>query len=161
MVMENGAPEPLEPTPNPPASSTEAAVGPQADDGKFHLVPSAPPSAKKLTALKERLQTDAIARTAPFRWKKGQSGNPSGAGRVPVAIRDVCRTYTVEVVAGMVNAMRSDPDSRVRMEARKWLADRGWGKAVVMIDVGNRDDKPLEFTFVIDSKREEQANGEA
>ena len=63
---------------------------------------------------------------------KGQSGNPSGrpAGTFVPLIRDKTKDGAKLVAFAM--KILNDPKEKTadRLEALKWLSDRGWGKAV-------------------------------
>lgn len=63
------------------------------------------------------------------KWKKGQSGNPSGA-RLPNAVkkvRDAAREHSLEAIAKLVEIMRG-PSPRFALVAAQTLLARGIGK---------------------------------
>lgn len=72
-------------------------------------------------------------------WVKGQSGNAKGAPRRSNALARVVRQKTrdgeelVEFALEMLRNEKMDPAHRI--DARNWLADRGWGKAVEHIEI--------------------------
>lgn len=103
-------------------------------------------------------------------WRPGQSGNPSGANGKQKGLATLVRRSTKqgrELVAFMLDVARGAPikmsvttvggtvldvERRAtvadRMEAVRWLADRGWGKAREVIrleDEGGRQGPLLVF----------------
>lgn len=46
---------------------------------------------------------------------------------------------TEEAVATVVDVMRSGEQERNRMEAAKWVIDRGWGKALERVEMTGED----------------------
>lgn len=72
-------------------------------------------------------------------WPKGSSGNPSGrpGGQAGFAQKIRARTksgrllwtFALEVLAG-----QHDATVRERLDAMKWLADRGWGRVPETVD---------------------------
>lgn len=85
-------------------------------------------------------------------WVKGQSGNPAGRPKMASQLARLARSKTqdgLELVEFAVAVMRGEvvgapgaqgdeperPSVHDRMDALKWLADRGWGKAVEHIEI--------------------------
>lgn len=107
-------------------------------------------------------------------WKPGQSGNPGGR---PKGIhRRIRELYPEdELIEGMVEVARGEkiagktPTLREIIDARKWLADYGWGKApsFAPIDAGDvleRDEVESALTRIADelaARREAKATGNA
>ena len=67
---------------------------------------------------------------------KGQSGNPGGRVGVPKEVRELARTHTEEAIKRLAVWMRSD-DPRASVAACNSLLDRGYGKPVAPIEMGN------------------------
>lgn len=64
-----------------------------------------------------------------YRWKPGQSGNPSGRPKVIGELRDLARAYTIEGLETLAEVMRdkaAPPAARVAAVAH--ILDRGYGK---------------------------------
>lgn len=104
-------------------------------------------------------------------WVKGQSGNPAGSKR-PSSLARLARSHTVDgltLVEFAVRVMKGEekekalkftkdpqtgdkitvevelpPSLEDRMEAMKWLADRGWGKAVETVVLDDEREKAQE-----------------
>ena len=82
----------------------------------------------------------AIRGDEKTRFKPGQSGNPQGRPKAQFGgyIRDETREGK-ELVDFMLSVFRNSKiHVTIRMEALKWLTDRGWGK--VALPVGDGDD---------------------
>ena len=88
------------------------------------------------------------------RFLKGTSGNPAGR---PLGFRAYIKESTdegnelVEVVLGVLRDLNAS--NRERMEAARWLADRGFGKPAAVRD----DDVPGigDFTIVINDHQDD------
>lgn len=83
---------------------------------------------------------------------KGQSGNPGGRPRGTISLAQECQKYLPEVVALMAKVLRGEPVKRQvirangkkvivmepptraeQIDACKWFADRGCGKAATVL----------------------------
>lgn len=64
-------------------------------------------------------------------WKPGQSGNPGGRPKgLARRVRELVGGDGETIAQFMLDTLTSpECEMRDRMEAAKWLADRGWGKA--------------------------------
>jgi hypothetical protein len=79
-------------------------------------------------------------------FKPGASGNPGGRPKgLARLVREQVGNDGLLLVQVMLSIM-SDPKAsdRDRMEAIKWLSDRGWGKAPVFAPM--ESDDPLELS---------------
>src|SRR5262245_52148149 len=96
----------------------------------------------------------------------GQSGNPSGKNRSGLAALVRSRTKNGEVLVklmyriarggkfkttatinGKVVETRVRPSISDRIEATKWLADRGWGKARDSVDIDGEGRQPFQIVL--------------
>jgi hypothetical protein len=96
----------------------------------------------------------------------GQSGNPSGKNRSGLAALVRSRTKNGEVLVelmyriacgakfktsltinGKVLEFRVRPSIRDRIEAIKWLTDRGWGKARDIVDIDGETRRPFQIVL--------------
>lgn len=71
-------------------------------------------------------------------FSKGVSGNPGGRAK---SFGNFIREQTndgKELVELALRLLRKSRKDQTRMEALKWLADRGWGKAVEVL----KDERP-------------------
>ena len=69
----------------------------------------------------------------------GHSGNPKGRPRTPFDLPAMCREYTPEAVAKLVEIMRADDHGRA-LAAIQQLLDRGWGRPITPVVT----DQPVE-----------------
>lgn len=81
-----------------------------------------------------------------MKFQKGQSGNPAGRRSPGNVFSRLVRSHTnnglellefaLAVFRGQATeAMPEKPDLAMRWEAMKWLADRGFGKAVEQVAI--------------------------
>ena len=74
-------------------------------------------------------------RSATGRFVPGVSGNPTGRPKGLAALVQAETRDGAELVAFMVRVLRDPRQATVlRMQAAQWLADRGFGKAVVQLE---------------------------
>lgn len=78
---------------------------------------------------KAAANTVGTANLAPFRWKPGQSGNPSGRPAVIAELRDLARAHTGEALETLCEVMRDKgAPPAARVAAVSHILDRGYGK---------------------------------
>ena len=76
----------------------------------------------------------------------GQSGNPGGRPKgLARRVRELVGSDGAQIAAFFYNVMM-DPVARLadRMEAARWLADRGFGKAAPLVDLDAADPTRVE-----------------
>lgn len=73
-------------------------------------------------------------------WPKGVSGNPGGgaARRFAARIRKATRNGQDLIEVAYAIAMSGKSEDKDRLAAVKWLADRGFGKAPITIEIEGR-----------------------
>lgn len=68
-------------------------------------------------------------------WGKGTSGNPGGRSKRSAILARLARSHTrdgldlVEFAVRVLKGEESEATLRDRLDAMRWLADRGWGKS--------------------------------
>jgi hypothetical protein len=105
-------------------------------------------------------------KVAPYRWKPGQSGNPSGRRKIPDDVREAARSFTAEAIATLGTIMRdkkAPPAARVR--CAEVLLDRGWGRpetsATIRVSREVRDLSTAEILVALSALGIAGENGEA
>lgn len=72
----------------------------------------------------------------PSRWKKGQSGNPSGYPKALVEVSKAAKEYTPESMKFLGKVLRDEKESTAaRLKAVEILLDRGWGRPAQTLNV--------------------------
>jgi hypothetical protein len=61
------------------------------------------------------------------------SGNPGGRRKSSLRLQELCRSYTREAVEALVRAMK-----RGNVIAAREILDRGWGRAPMKVEGGER-----------------------
>ena len=79
-------------------------------------------------------------------WKPGQSGNPGGRPKgLAKRVRELVGGDGETIAQFMLDTLQNqDAEMRDRMEAAKWLADRGWGKAANHAPIEDADPLGLD-----------------
>lgn len=85
------------------------------------------------------------------RFKKGQSGNPSGRTRSDATLRDLTRNYTEEALAVLIKWMQSE-DPSAAVKAASTILDRGWGKARQEIELTSDNITGIEVSIIRKTK---------
>ena len=74
-------------------------------------------------------------------FKKGQSGNPSGAPKIIIEVAKAAREKTAEAIKTLTDAMTSEKAPwAARVAAACAILDRGWGRAPQHIEITRRTD---------------------
>jgi len=79
-------------------------------------------------------------------WKPGQSGNPGGRPKgLARRVRELVGGDGETITHFMLDVLKNEEaEMRDRMEAAKWLADRGWGKAANHAPIEDADPLGLD-----------------
>lgn len=79
------------------------------------------------------------------KFKKGQSGNPSGRPKLLVKVQELTREHGEEAVRKLVELMRFCPDPKIQLHAAKELLDRGFGKSTQLVEVSSNEGVNIQF----------------
>jgi hypothetical protein len=63
-----------------------------------------------------------------MKWKKGQSGNPSGRAAVVAEVVAMAQKHGPEAIEALVRLMRNSKSAAIRALAADKLLDRAYGK---------------------------------
>ncbi len=80
-----------------------------------------------------------IAGIMPHRFKKGQSGNPSGRPKKNRDVETIALDSADAAMRTLVELMKAD-DGRVRLAAAQAVLDRAVGKPKQAVDLNNKKD---------------------
>lgn len=89
------------------------------------------------------------SRTARGRFAPGASGNPTGAGKASMRLRELARTHTETAIATLV-AILTDVEAphSARVAAAEAILNRGWGKPAQPVD-GDGDGGPILWKGIV------------
>ena len=100
-------------------------------------------------AAENSTETAALSFVPGRPFLPGQSGNPGGRPKGLAVLVKAQTEDGAELVDFMLKVLRNKRQPvRYRMEAAAWLADRGFGKAVQQVDVGNVEGEVFVFRIV-------------
>ena len=75
-------------------------------------------------------------RDSKGRFKKGQSGNPSGTSKKYKEIKDLAESYSTQALQTLADIMLNVAEgTRYRIQASNSILDRAFGKPTVVQDV--------------------------
>lgn len=81
------------------------------------------------------------------RWKKGESGNPSGRPKDPFRVLIKEKTNDGELLINTMLGLLKSENEDIRVKAVHWLADRGWGKALQPVEHSGEVGHRLQFVL--------------
>lgn len=73
----------------------------------------------------------------PGRWKKGESGNPSGRPKDLPELRKLARSHGEHCIQRLFE-LSQDQNGKVAVAACSILLDRGYGKAIQSVEVSDQ-----------------------
>jgi hypothetical protein len=93
------------------------------------------------------------------KWRKGESGNPSGRSGEYQRCQAICRGASQEAAEEVIRLCRHSNDDRVRLLAAQWIYERAWGKAPES-DTGEADeDRPSLDVSKLSPEQRDQLRG--
>ena len=108
--------------------------------------------AKKRLAENSKSSSDPII-GKPF--KPGQSGNPGGRPKSDRTVKALARAHTVDAIKTLAEIVTSSKATdSARVQAATALLDRGWGKPLMQLEIGeagafsDMSDEDLD-TFIV------------
>jgi len=89
-------------------------------------------------------------RDSKGRWLKGQSGNPAGGigkqSRIPQEVLTLIQDSTAQAISSIVGLLNKSRSDHVRLEAAKFLIEKGLGRNFQAYDQTSLDQ--LRITIV-------------
>ena len=93
--------------------------------------------------------------TRPGRWKKGESGNPSGRPKLPEEIRDAARAASPKAIQILVDIMSSeDANQGERIKAAIAILNRAYGTPAQSVEITGKEGEPLGIKIEYVNKAE-------
>lgn len=115
---------------------------------KKKAAPKAKPAPAKSTTSAE-IDGKPVERRGNPAWTKGVSGNPGGMPRGMAEVKKLARSYTNQAIMTLASIMQNeDVSAPARVSAATALLDRGYGKPLQQVEVGN----PGDFSEMSDAE---------
>jgi len=97
------------------------------------------------------IDKNGCTRDAQGKLVKGSKPpNPSGRPKGAAVVRELAQTYTEDAMRELYRVMTEAEKDRDRMEAAKYILDRGWGKPATSVEVqrdnGESETKMIELS---------------
>lgn len=99
----------------------------------------------ELTPEEMERRKHSLANIEGHKWKKGQSGNPSGIN-TPKEAKELMKDVAYDAVCELIRIAQDRKDKK-QLQAIEDLLDRIWGKPNQPIDI-SEEDKNIKIEFV-------------
>lgn len=78
------------------------------------------------------------------KWKKGQSGNPSGRSKSDLEWQALCKDKAPSALE-VIEKIAHDPHHPKQLDAAKWICEQGHGSANRRVTLSGDEQNPVAF----------------